>query len=165
MSKAVAFMLSIGVIFFDQLSKYWAMTHLTPYEPVVCFSMLNWTLAFNSGSAFNFLSRAGEWHAWFFLSFGVIMSGVLIVWIVRLNTHDRLELLALSCILGGALGNLVDRIRFGSVVDFIDVFYQNHHWPVFNLADSAICMGGFLLLIDMIRKHRAAHMNDKKKDA
>ena len=157
MRKAVAFILSVVISLLDQVSKQWAMTHLVPYEPLPCLPMLNWTLAFNSGSAFNFLSRTGAWHTWFFLGFGVIMSGVLIVWMLRLNVKDRLELFALSFILGGALGNLVDRLTIGYVIDFIDVFYKNHHWPVFNIADSAVCVGAGLLLLDWARKHRKNH--------
>src|SRR3990167_8386332 len=155
MSKILAFMLSLLVILLDQGSKYWAMSHLMPYESVACVSMVNWTLAFNSGSAFNFLSRAGEWHFFFFLSFGFLMSGVLITWIMRLHPQAYLERWGLGFILGGALGNIIDRLRFGYVIDFIDIFYKNYHWPVFNLADSDICLGGGLLLIDLARKQRA----------
>jgi signal peptidase II len=155
MKKFFAFFVSVVVIFLDQLTKHWAMTHVMPYEPVPCLPMLNWTLAFNSGSAFNFLSHAGDWHTWFFLGFSGLMSIVIMVWIIRLSTQAKLELFALSLILGGALGNLIDRIRLGYVVDFIDVFYKNHHWPSFNIADSAICMGGVLLLIDLLMSQRA----------
>ena len=146
MKKAWIFLISMLVVCCDQLTKYWALTHLPPYEPQPVFSMLSWTLAFNSGSAFSFLADSGRWHAWFFTSFSALISLVLVVWIVRLNAARLFkQAFALALILGGAIGNLVDRVRIGYVVDFIDVFYQSYHWPVFNLADSAICVGAVLL--------------------
>ena len=151
MKKWHWFVLSFIVILMDQASKYFISAGLTPYQPVAISPMLNLTLAYNSGAAFSFLSHAGQWHHWFFIGFSLIMSMALIIWIIRLASTERLQLLALSLILGGAIGNLIDRLFFGSVIDFIDVYYKHHHWPVFNLADSAICIGAFLLFIDLMR--------------
>lgn len=151
MKKWPWFLLSIVVLLADQLSKYWAEANLVPYQPEPLFTMLNFTLAYNTGAAFSFLSGAGDWHRWFFASFSIIMSIVLAVWLARLSEKAKLQSLAVSLILGGAVGNLYDRASLGHVVDFIDVYYQNHHWPVFNLADAAICLGAFLLIVDLCK--------------
>lgn len=152
MKKALIFCVSFLVVLCDQLTKYWALAFLTPYDAKPVLPMLSWMLAFNSGSAFSFLANSGRWHMWFFSGFSALISLVLVVWIVRLNA-DRLfkQAFALALILGGAIGNLIDRVRIGYVVDFIDVFYQSYHWPVFNVADSAICVGAVLLAIEWIR--------------
>ena len=150
MKKWPWFVLVLAVICIDQLSKYWAWSVLIPYQPVPILPLFNVTLAFNSGAAFSFVSGAGEWHRWFFAGFSLLMSLVLIVAIVRVPPTLRLQLLALSLILGGAIGNLIDRALIGRVIDFIDIYYKNHHWPVFNLADSAICIGAVLLFIDLL---------------
>lgn len=155
MKKWGWFAATLLVICLDQATKYWASLDLTPYQPVAIFPMFNFTLAFNTGAAFSFLHNAGEWHRWFFSGFSLVMSIALIVWIVRLPSTARLQLLALSMILGGAIGNLIDRALYGFVIDFIDVYYKQYHWPVFNIADSAICIGAFLLLVDLCKNHRA----------
>ncbi|MDF1646976.1 MAG: signal peptidase II [Legionellaceae bacterium] len=155
MKKVTALLLSVLVVLCDQLTKYWAMTHLIPYESVSVFPTLSWTLAFNSGSAFSFLAEAGSWHTWFFLGFSAVVSVGLVIWIIRLETRLFTQMLALALILGGAVGNLIDRIRMGYVIDFIDIYYQTHHWPVFNLADSAICLGGVWLAILWMREKEA----------
>ena len=153
MKKFLTFFVSVLVVLFDQLTKYWALVYLTPYETKPVFPMLSWTLAFNSGSAFSFLAESGRWHTWFFTGFSVLISLVLVVWIVRMNAARLFkQAFALALILGGAVGNLIDRVRIGYVVDFIDVFYKTHHWPVFNIADSAICVGAVLLAIEWIRE-------------
>ncbi len=150
MSKWMWFLLSAFVIFADQVSKYWVSTHLTLYEPIAIMPMLNFTLAYNTGAAFSFLSSAGVWHHWFFMGFSCIVSTALIIWMIRLPTKtERLQLGALSLILGGALANLIDRVTLGYVIDFIDVYYKNHHWPIFNIADSAITVGTLLLAFDL----------------
>ena len=148
-NKWAFYILSLLIILLDQATKYVAFNNLTPYQPEAIFPMLNLTLAFNTGAAFSFLSSTGDWHRWFFASFSALMSLVIIVWMYKTPRTARLQLLALSLILGGALGNLVDRILLGHVIDFIDVYYANYHWPAFNLADSAICVGALLLLMDI----------------
>lgn len=151
MKKWPWFVLSIAILLVDQFSKYWAATNLIPYQPYPLFSMFNLTLAYNSGAAFSFLSGTGSWHRWFFAGFSVVMSIILVVWLVRLPAKAKLQSLAVSLILGGAVGNLYDRAYLGHVIDFIDVYYENHHWPVFNIADSAICLGAFFLLVDLCK--------------
>ena len=96
-----------------------------------------------------FLSNAGEWHRWFFAGFSLSMSVVFVLWIARLPKKAYLQLTAISLILGGTVGNFYDRIVLGHVIDFIQLYYDQYYWPVFNLADSAICIGAILLLVDL----------------
>ncbi|KTD23714.1 lipoprotein signal peptidase [Legionella israelensis] len=151
MKKWPWFLLVGMVIFFDQASKYFVTTTLMPYHPLAIFPGLNITLAFNTGAAFSFLSDAGDWHRWFFAAFSTIVSIALVVWILRTPKSAQLQLSAISLILGGALGNLLDRAFSGYVIDFIQVYYKSYYWPIFNLADSAICIGAALLLIDLCK--------------
>lgn len=149
MKKWHWFVLSILVIVCDQVSKYWAGVSLIPYKPLPVLPMLNFTLAFNTGAAFSFLNGAGDWHRWFFAGFSLIMSGVLMVWLYRIPNEARLLSAGISLILGGAIGNLIDRAFYGYVVDFIDVYYQHHHFATFNIADSAICIGAAFFVLDV----------------
>ncbi len=150
MKKWVWFTLSIFVVFFDQASKYWAEISLIPYKPLSIFPMLNFTLAFNTGAAFSFLNGAGDWHRWFFASFSLLMSLILIVWLYRVPNQDRLLSAGISLVLGGAVGNLIDRALYGYVVDFIDVYYNHHHFATFNIADSAISIGAAFFILDVL---------------
>lgn len=142
--------LSIAVIILDQASKYWVESILTPYRPMPVIPMLNLTLAYNTGAAFSFLSGAGGWHRWFFAGFSLVVSIILLIWLWRTPSEDRLQSLGVSLILGGAVGNLIDRSLNGYVVDFIDVYYNYHHFATFNLADSAICIGAVALILDLL---------------
>lgn len=148
------FLVSLLVILFDQVSKYAALKTLTAYHPKAIMPMLNLTLAFNTGAAFSFLSDAGLFGAYFFAIFSGLMSIAITVWMIRLPSKDYLSLCSLSFILGGALGNLIDRVLLGHVIDFIECYVGNYHWPVFNLADSAICIGALLLLVSQGRKEQ-----------
>lgn len=154
MKKWYWFLLSIIIIVFDQCTKQWALMTLPPYQAEAIGPMLNFTLAYNTGAAFSFLNGSGSWHRWFFASFSLLMSGIITAWIIRSSVYARLQQLGLALILGGALGNLVDRARLGYVIDFIEVYYKNYHWPIFNVADSAICVGAALLLIDLYKNPR-----------
>lgn len=149
MKKWVWFGLSVLIIVLDQASKHWAVATLQPYQPNPVMPLLNLTLAYNTGAAFSFLSSAGDWHRWFFTAFSGMMSVFLVVWMVRTPKRDYVQLGGISLILGGALGNVIDRILLGHVIDFIDLYYAHYHWPVFNVADSAICIGAVLLGIDV----------------
>lgn len=141
--------LAAVIIILDQISKQWVSAALTYGEPVVFTSFFNFTLLHNPGAAFSFLSTAGGWQRWFFAVLAAAISIVLVVWLTRV-AHRRYEALALALILGGALGNLYDRVLLGYVVDFIVVHYQDYYWPAFNIADSAITGGAALLIIDML---------------
>lgn len=143
---------SAAVIWADIVTKEWASEVLTLYRPEEVYSWLNMTLAHNYGAAFSFLSNAGGWQRWFFTVLASIISVVLIVWVLRLPRREWLTGLALSLIIGGAIGNLIDRIQLGYVVDFIDVHYAGWHWPAFNVADSAITCGVILMVVDAFRQ-------------
>ncbi len=155
MKKWPWFVVSLVVVLLDQGSKYWASISLLPYQSKTILPMLNLTLAYNTGAAFSFLSNSGGWQRWLFSGFSLVMSVILVVWILRSTSLVRMQFLALSLILGGAVGNLIDRFMAGYVIDFIDVYYKNHHWPVFNLADSAICLGAFLIFVDLCKNPRS----------
>jgi signal peptidase II len=140
-------LLSLLVIALDQLTKHIALLSLQPLTPhAVIAGFLNWTLAFNSGAAFSFLAGADGWQRWLFTALAIGVSAVLAVSLARTSRRDWRNAAPLALIIGGALGNLVDRLRFGHVTDFIQVYYHDWAWPSFNIADSAICIGAVLLV-------------------
>jgi len=146
------------IVALDLYTKQLAMQHLELYRPNELLSWLNLTLAHNTGAAFSFLAGGGGWQRWFLSVVAVIIVAFMLVWLWRLPHRARLLPTALALVIGGAIGNLVDRIRFGYVVDFIDVHYAGWHWPAFNLADSAIVVGVILLLLDaLIPSRRPQH--------
>ncbi len=140
--------LSVAVVVLDQVSKYWIQATLLPYEQITIWPVFNLTLVFNRGAAFSFLSNASGWQRPFFIGLAALVSLVLIVWLTRLNRRERLLATGLALVIGGAVGNLIDRIWLGHVVDFLDFHWGDWHWPAFNVADSAITLGVALLLID-----------------
>lgn len=139
-------LISILVCFFDQLTKIMVVKKLTLYSSIHILPQIDFTLMYNTGSAFSFLSNSGSWHLWFFLIFSLIMSVIIFVWMIKTQLSESTQLLSLSLILGGAVGNLIDRIHYGHVIDFIDVYYNQYHWPAFNIADSAISVGAIIFL-------------------
>lgn len=149
-SLIVLFSLIGLVIGFDQLTKYLASSTLLYSEPVYILPVLNWTLLHNYGAAFSFLSDQGGWQRWFFTGISMVASACFLYWLLRLPKAAWLTRYSLAFIIGGALGNLVDRMYFGYVIDFISVHWQNHYFPAFNLADSAITFGAFLMILDML---------------
>lgn len=142
-------LLSLVVIVLDQLTKRLAEVSLIPYQPVPVMPMFNLTLAFNTGAAFSFLSDAGGWQRWFFIVLTLVVVSVLFNWLWRMRAEERLHAIAISLVLGGAIGNLIDRVWLGYVVDFLDVYYKTYHYPIFNIADSAITIGVILLIIEL----------------
>lgn len=143
--------LSLLVVVLDQATKWVAVGLLDPFRPVPQVPLLNFTLMYNEGAAFSFLSSAGGWQRWFFAAFALVMTVVLVVWLLRLKPHERLTAMALSLVAGGAIGNLIDRVLTGRVVDFIDFYVGDWHWPAFNIADTAITVGVVLLLLTSLR--------------
>ncbi len=131
----------------DQLTKWWMLHSFRPGEVRPVTSFFNLVLTFNEGAAFSFLSDAGGWQRWFFVGLTLVVAVALVVWLWRLRPGEGVTALGLSLVLGGALGNLVDRLRLGRVTDFLDFHWQQWHWPAFNLADSAITVGVLLLLL------------------
>jgi len=140
--------LSALVIVLDQASKLWVMASFHEYEVLTVWPVFNLTLVYNTGAAFSFLSGAGGWQRWFFIAIAVVISIVMVVWMRQLRTDERLTAYGLAFIVGGALGNLIDRVWLGKVIDFLQWHWQEWYWPAFNLADSAITLGVILLLID-----------------
>ena len=141
-------LLSVLVIVLDQWTKSQITAHFFYREVLAVCPGVNLTLAHNSGAAFSFLAQAGGWQRWFFAAIACVVSLVLVVWLVRLPAEKVLLALGISLLLGGAVGNLYDRILLGYVIDFLDVYYGTYHWPAFNVADSAITAGAGLLLLD-----------------
>ncbi len=140
-------MLSAAIIVADQISKLIVLDHFQLHDTLPLIDgLLNLTLAFNEGAAFSFLSDAGGWQRWFFTLLAIVVSTILIIWLKRTERQDWRTALPLGLVVGGALGNVIDRIRLGHVVDFIDVHYGTWSWPAFNVADSAISVGAVLLL-------------------
>ena len=123
------------VIALDQFTKYLVDTLLVYGESVPVLPLVNLTLVHNTGAAFSFLSQAGGWQRWFFAGLAIIISAVLLVWLLRTPRDARWLPIALALLIGDALGNLVDRLLFGYVVDFVDLYYARWHWPAFNVAD------------------------------
>jgi len=146
--------LSALAIVLDQISKQIVNAQLVIHHSVAIFPGFNFTLIYNEGAAFSFLSNAGGWQRWFFTALSIVISIVLFIWLKKLDHSKRLLAAGLAFILGGAIGNLIDRVVYGHVIDFIDVYYKNHHWPAFNLADSAITLGAGLLILDMFLERK-----------
>jgi signal peptidase II len=138
--------LSAAVLVIDQITKLAADQFLTWGQPVPLLPFLNLTLLYNTGAAFSFLSQAGGWQRWFFIVLAAVISLVLLAWLRKLEPGQRVTAAGLALILGGALGNLIDRLVYGHVVDFIDFYYGSWHWPAFNVADSAITVGAGALI-------------------
>jgi signal peptidase II len=140
--------LSVVVILLDQLTKQLAEARLTYAEALAVLPSFNLTLLYNRGAAFSFLSDAGGWQRWFFVVVSVLASAALLFWLRKLKPQQWLLAIALSLVLGGAIGNLIDRLWYGHVVDFIQLYYRDFYWPAFNIADSAITVGAVLLVWD-----------------
>ena len=140
--------LSLLVIFLDQVSKLAIAGSMQLYQSIPVIPFFKLTYVHNTGAAFSFLSEAGGWQRWFFAALALVISGVIAVWLARLKHHETLLAVALSLVLGGAIGNLIDRLVYGYVIDFLDVYYQTWHWPAFNIADSAITIGVILMLME-----------------
>ncbi len=140
--------LSIAVIVIDQLTKLWVDNNLLLHarQPLID-GYFDLTLAYNPGAAFSFLADAGGWQRWFFTILSTVVTIILVVWLKRLPAHEKINAAALALIIGGAIGNLIDRIAYGHVIDFLLVYYQQWSWPAFNVADSAISVGVVLMLL------------------
>tara|TARA_R110001606_G_scaffold11354_2_gene49085 strand:+ start:64726 stop:65193 length:468 start_codon:yes stop_codon:yes gene_type:complete len=139
------------VIAIDQVSKWFMVSWLSLHETFVVMPFFNLTMAHNPGAAFSFLAHADGWQRWFFIGLASVVSFALLIWLKKLKPQAKLEAISIAMILGGALGNLIDRFYYGYVIDFLDVYYGTYHWPAFNIADSAIVIGAVLLIIDTFR--------------
>ena len=146
--------LSAVVIMLDQITKSMVLAKLSLHERVPLLPFLDWTLAYNKGVAFSLFNQGMAWQRWGLASFAILIASVFVVWLARLPRHDKWSAAALSLVIGGALGNVIDRLRLGHVVDFVLVYWRDWHWPAFNVADSAICVGAALLLFAGLRGER-----------
>ncbi len=146
--------LAAAIVLTDQLTKLAVVRSFAFGERLaVVPGLFDLTLLFNRGAAFSFLAGAGGWQRWFFTGLGVA-AAVFIVWLLARHGSQRLFAFSLTLILGGAIGNVIDRIVRGQVVDFLLVYWQRWHWPAFNVADSAITVGALLLIVDEFRRVR-----------
>lgn len=153
--RGLWFVLAALVIVLDQASKLWFDRHFSYGEvrPVIA-GFFNWTLAYNPGAAFSFLADAGGWQRHLFSALALVVAGWL-GWAIWRGRQSALMNLAGSLIIGGALGNLIDRVVYGHVIDFIQLYYQQYYYPAFNVADSAIVVGAALMVWDGFKKDRA----------
>lgn len=153
--------ISLSVIIADQLTKWLASSQLEYHQAVSVFPYFEWYLSHNPGAAFSFLSDAGGWQRWFFTLLAIVISIVLIIWIKKLPSSEKLTATSLALILGGAIGNLIDRLLYGYVIDFIQVWLGSYPWPAFNIADSAISVGAVILLATGILSPYLDKSNEK----
>jgi signal peptidase II len=137
------------VLVLDQLTKFWALSALQPpgMQHEVIPGFLNWTLAFNTGAAFSFLATGSGWQRWFFVILAVGISVLLVGWLRKTARADWRAALPLALVIGGAVGNLIDRLHQAKVTDFIEVYWRSYYYPVFNVADSAITVGAVMLVL------------------
>lgn len=139
--------ISLLVVALDQASKQIAETQLTPHQAVNLFPYFDWYLTYNTGAAFSFLANAGGWQRWLFTLIAIVISTVIVQWIRKLPREETMTAVSLSLILGGAIGNLIDRLYLGHVIDYIQVWLGSYPWPAFNIADAAISVGAIMLLL------------------
>ncbi len=154
--------LALVLILLDQYSKSMASEAMVYGEQIFVTPFFNWTLLHNTGAAFSFLSDAGGWQNGFFCTVAAAVSTYIIYWIYQTPRSQPWQGLALALVLSGALGNLYDRLSLGYVVDFIQLHYQQYYWPAFNVADSAICVGAFILIISSFFSDQSKHQDDNE---
>ena len=152
--RVLAFLLALLVILIDQATKLWALQAMDFIDVQTLLPVLDVRLAMNHGVAFSLLTQYGMQTPWVFIAFTSMLSVMIVVMIVKSTPIEKMDAYCYGLILGGALGNLIDRLRFGAVIDFIDVHIGRHHWPVFNFADSFICLGALLLIIYSLKQGR-----------
>jgi len=142
--------LSVAALILDFATKQMAQHFLTFAQPVYVLPIFDLTLLYNKGAAFSFLANESGWQRWFFTVIALSVSTVMTVWLMKLKANEKWLAAALALVIGGAIGNLYDRIAYGHVVDFIHVHWDEHYFPAFNIADSAITLGAIMLLIDSL---------------
>ncbi|MBY0473474.1 MAG: signal peptidase II [Nitrosomonas sp.] len=162
MKLHISFAIALIILVLDLVSKYWVESTLEFGQVIPLTGFFNLVLTYNPGAAFSFLSDQSGWQRWF-LSGVAGSAAILIIYLLNRYKHEKLFCLSLSLILGGALGNLYDRITLGHVVDFLDFYVGAYHWPAFNVADSAICIGAVLMIYESFRKDKAENIQKKIK--
>ncbi|MEJ2405052.1 MAG: signal peptidase II [Candidatus Thiodiazotropha sp.] len=153
--------LSLLVILLDQSSKQLVESMLTLYESVRVAPFFDLTLLYNKGAAFSFLSDQSGWQRWFFVALAIGVSLGLTVWLYRLSAAEKWVAVAVSLIIGGAIGNVIDRVLFGQVIDFLHFHIDQHYWPAFNIADSAITLGVGLMIFDALVLAKKRDLNSE----
>ena len=143
--------LALIIMLADQFTKTLVVGYYQLGDSTRLTSFFNLVRAHNTGAAFSFLAGAGGWQRWFFTTIGIV-AAVVITWLLRTHSGQKLFAFALACILGGAIGNVIDRVMYGYVVDFLDFYYGSWHFPAFNVADSAISLGAACLIWDELRR-------------
>ena len=154
------FAIAASVLLLDQYSKLWIVERFAYGDAQVLSGFFNLVRVHNYGAAFSFLSDAGGWQRWAFSLLAAVISAVIVIWIARLPAQKKLEALALALILGGALGNLYDRLTLGYVVDFLDFHWSGMHFPAFNVADAGISVGAVMLILDTLINGSEANNNE-----
>lgn len=144
--------ITLIILLLDRATKMLIQQYFTLYDTLRITPFFNLTLAYNKGAAFSFLNSAPGWQMWIFGGIAIIITGVLLFWLKKIYYSDRWISIALTLIIGGALGNLCDRLCYGHVIDFLQLHIAGYYWPVFNVADSSICVGAFMLVIDAFLK-------------
>lgn len=152
--------ISIIAVVLDQWSKIAVVDAMNLYQSIQITSFFNLTYVHNYGAAFSFLYDAGGWQRYFLSAVAIIVSVVIVWWLKQSPKHQVMLPVAFSFILGGALGNVLDRMAHGYVIDFLDFYYGNYHWPAFNVADSVIFIGAALLIIDMFKNKEANKVDE-----
>ncbi|MFT6327710.1 MAG: signal peptidase II [Crocinitomicaceae bacterium] len=142
--------LTVVALALDFVTKQMAETYLTFAQPVYVLPVFDLTLLYNRGAAFSFLANEGGWQRWFFTVIAIGVSSVLTVWLMKLKPNEKLLSIALALVIGGALGNLYDRLAYGHVIDFIHLHWDDNYFPAFNIADSAITLGAAMLLFESL---------------
>ncbi|WP_438862966.1 signal peptidase II [Neptunicella sp.] len=145
--------LTVLMLVIDQVSKQWVIADMDLYESISVIPMFSITYVQNHGAAFSFLSTEGGWQRWFFTAIALVVSVLILYWLKQCKAEQKLLPAAFALVLSGALGNVYDRLHYGYVIDFLDVYYQQWHWPTFNIADSAIFVGAVLLIFDALRNN------------
>ena len=145
--------LTLVMLILDQVTKHMVIDAMSLYQSIQVLPFFNLTYVHNPGAAFSFLGDAGGWQRWLFTGIAIGVSGLILYWLKQSKKDEVMLPVAFALILSGALGNVYDRIAYGYVIDFLDVYYQQWHWPAFNVADSAICIGAVLLIYDAFRNN------------
>ena len=148
--------LALLILLADQFTKIWIIGTYQEGDSVMLSSFFNLVRWHNNGAAFSFLAQAGGWQRWFFTGLGSV-AALLMIWMLTQHAGQRLFGFAIACVLGGAVGNVIDRVLYGYVVDFLDFHYAGIHFPAFNLADSAITLGAACLILDEVLRVRRGH--------
>jgi signal peptidase II len=154
--------LTLLCLIVDQVTKHLVVDSMELYESIKVFSFFSITYVHNLGAAFSFLADQGGWQRWFFTSVAAIASIVFIVWLAKTPKNQKLLSIAFALLLSGALGNLIDRVLFGYVIDFLDFYIGNNHWPAFNVADSMIFIGAALMIFDSFKNSNKNNATNKK---